>query len=71
MPRPSDKQSRQAEKLMATEASSMGLNAAFSCVSSNSQSKAHSSEGCESLGIPEATLVPSLRYSRHAFQTAK
>uniref|UniRef100_A0A0E0MPQ8 Uncharacterized protein n=1 Tax=Oryza punctata TaxID=4537 RepID=A0A0E0MPQ8_ORYPU len=46
---------------MATEPSSMGLNAAFSCVSSNSQSKAHSSEGCESLGIPEATLVPSLR----------
>uniref|UniRef100_A0A0E0G0Y4 Protein downstream neighbor of Son n=2 Tax=Oryza nivara TaxID=4536 RepID=A0A0E0G0Y4_ORYNI len=47
--------------MMATEPSSMGLNAALSCVSSNSQSKAHSSEGCESLGIPEATLVPSLR----------
>uniref|UniRef100_A0A0E0FE63 Protein downstream neighbor of Son n=1 Tax=Oryza meridionalis TaxID=40149 RepID=A0A0E0FE63_9ORYZ len=47
--------------MMATEPSSMGLNAAFSCVSSNSQSKANSSEGCESLGIPEATLVPSLR----------
>ncbi|KAF0892880.1 hypothetical protein E2562_018662 [Oryza meyeriana var. granulata] len=49
--------------MMATEPSSMGLNAAISFLSTNSQSKTHSSEGCESLGIPDATLVPSLRSS--------
>uniref|UniRef100_A0A0D9Y1L0 Protein downstream neighbor of Son n=1 Tax=Leersia perrieri TaxID=77586 RepID=A0A0D9Y1L0_9ORYZ len=48
---------------MATEPSSMGLNAAFSCISASSQSKTNSSECCESLGIPDATLIPSLRSS--------
>ncbi|XP_006664217.1 uncharacterized protein LOC102705772 isoform X2 [Oryza brachyantha] len=48
---------------MATEPSSMGLNAAFNCIGTASLSKSLPSEGCESLGIPDATLVPSLRSS--------
>ncbi|KAL5206536.1 hypothetical protein ABZP36_034745 [Zizania latifolia] len=47
--------------IMATEPSSMGLNAAFNSISTSSQSNTLSSEGCESLGIADAALVPSLR----------
>ncbi|KAG8049321.1 hypothetical protein GUJ93_ZPchr0009g963 [Zizania palustris] len=46
--------------IMTTEPSSMGLNAAFNSISTSSQSNTLSSEGCESLGIADATLVPSL-----------
>lgn len=45
---------------IATEPSSMGLNVAFNSVSTNAQSKTACSEGCESLGIPDAVLAPSL-----------
>ncbi|KAG8092845.1 hypothetical protein GUJ93_ZPchr0012g20122 [Zizania palustris] len=45
--------------IMATDPSSMGLNAAFNSISTDFQSKTLSSEDCELLGIPYATLVPS------------
>lgn len=52
---------------IATEPSSMGLNAALASIGGNTESKAPlesspaEESGCESLGIPDTVLVPSLR----------
>ncbi|KAM3271578.1 hypothetical protein ACQJBY_042025 [Aegilops geniculata] len=47
---------------IATEPSSMGLNAALASLGADARSKTAPSEGvCEALGVPGAVLVPSLR----------